>query len=172
MNTLIRRSVIDDRDAIVAVGRQAVALSHRESCSAEHLDYYLDAHYNREAITRELTDPLNIYHTVFCDNDAAGFSKMVLNAPHPNISQSNTTKLDRIYILRDYYDRDLGRQLLCRNIEVAQDNRQCGIWLFTWQGNERAIKFYKRNGFVVVGEHMFKVSETHYNPNFQMLLTF
>src|ERR1043165_4521249 len=102
MDTHIRPATLDDCNIIAHIGRVAVELSHRDSCSAEDMNYFLDAHYNEEAIRQELSDPANIYHLVFYKGAPAGFSKIILNAPHPNIATPNATKLDRIYLLGDY----------------------------------------------------------------------
>lgn len=163
---------MEDGEVIVRLGRLAVESSHRDSCSAEDMNFFLNTHYNEKAIRLELSDARNIYHILFSEREPAGFSKIVLNAPHSNIANPNTTKLDRIYLLGDYHGRNLGHQLLNRNIELSRNEGQGGMWLFTWQGNDRAVNFYKRNGFVIIGEHDFKVTETHYNPNYQMLLTY
>jgi ribosomal protein S18 acetylase RimI-like enzyme len=53
---------------------------------------------------------------------------------------------------------------------IASANNQKGMWLFVWQKNERAIKFYKKNGFEIIGNFNYKISETHSNPNYQMFL--
>jgi ribosomal protein S18 acetylase RimI-like enzyme len=79
-------------------------------------------------------------------------------------------KLERIYILKEFYDLKLGYNLFEFNRSLARENNQKGIWLFVWKGNERAIKFYKKNGFEVIGNFDYKISETHSNPNYQMFL--
>ena len=169
---LIRRATINDTDTIARIGRIAVGDAHRASCSHEDMEHYLDTHYNAEAIGQELANAANIYHLLFYKGTPAGFSKIVLDATHPNVALRSTTKLDRIYLLSDYFDLQLGHQLLNENIAFSRQNRQSSMWLFTWTGNERAVNFYKRNGFTVIGDHMFKVSDTHYNPNYHMLLTY
>ena len=171
-DTLIRRATVNDSSTIVSIGRIAVGDAHRASCSQEDMEHYLDGHYNEDAIQQELVNQDNIYHILFYKGVPAGFSKIVLNAKHPNITNANTTKLDRIYLLSNFYDLKLGHQLLKKNIVFSQENDQCGMWLFTWTGNERAVKFYMRNGFIIIGEHMFKVSDTHSNPNHHMFLTY
>jgi ribosomal protein S18 acetylase RimI-like enzyme len=171
-NMLIRRATKEDAEIVAAIGRVAVADAHRLSCSEADLAQYLVANYNHDTIRAELNDPVNIYHLLYYNDTPAGFSKIVLNAAHESITEPNMTKLDRIYLLSDYYDLKLGYQLLHHNIALSKKERQCGIWLFTWIGNERAINFYKRNGFQIIGEHSFRVSGTHYNPNHHMLLRY
>jgi len=166
----IRKATSLDTYSIVRVGTVAVELAHRASCSKEAMSQYMDAHYNYDAIKEELDTPANIYHLIFYGPEAVGFSKVILNMGHSNIPEPNVAKLDRIYIMPEYFDRQLGYKLLKHNMDLAIENKQAGLWLFTWTGNERAVNFYKRTGFKVVGEHMFKVTDDHYNPNYHMYL--
>ena len=166
----ITKATEKDYSIIKSIGKVSVWEAHKDSCSAEQMNEYLDNHYNDEAIQKELSDPNNIYHIINYNGNAAGFSKIVLNAEHPNIPQKNVTKLDRIYLLKEFYGLKLGLELLQFNIELSKANGQSGLWLFTWVGNKRAVDFYTKTGFRVIGSHQFKVTETHSNENYHMLL--
>jgi diamine N-acetyltransferase len=168
----IRPATEHDHKVIANIGRVAVELSHRASCSGEDMNHFLSAHYNYDAIKAELADPKNSYNIICYKGNPAGFSKIILNMEHPNIPEQNVTKLDRIYLLEEFYGQKLGYELLRFNIELSRKNNQLGMWLFTWTGNERAVNFYKQAGFTVIASHKFKVSETHYNPNHQMFLKY
>ena len=170
MEITIRQAEAQDCELIVRIGKLAVELSHRDSCSAEDMNHYMSAHYTSDAINEELATPENIYHLIYYGAQCVGFSKIILNMGHPNIPERNVTKLDRIYLLEEFYGLKLGYEFLQFNIGLSQRNNQSGMWLFTWTGNERAVNFYKRAGFTIIGTHKFKVSETHYNPNHQMFL--
>lgn len=168
----IRKATHQDYLAIARIGRIAVEEAHRDSCSAEDMTTFLDQYYNDDPVKAELSDENNIYHLLTFNGEPAGFSKIILNAPHPNISSTISTKLDRIYLLSEYFDKKLGYLLLQFNIELSKKNGQEAMWLFTWQGNERAVQFYRKAGFVIAGTHRFKVTESHYNEHFQMLLSY
>ena len=96
----IIKATVNDYKPIVEIGKISVEESHRESCSAKDLKDFLDKHYNKEVIQEELMDENNIYHIIYYNGIPAGFSKIILNAPHTNIQQQNITKLDRIYLLK------------------------------------------------------------------------
>lgn len=170
MDTLIRRATEDDSKVIADIGRAAVEESHRDSCPVADMNYFLDTHYNEAAIKDELNDPANIYHLILYNGQTAGFSKIILNAAHARIPHNNVSKLDRIYLDKDFYDLKLGYRLLQHNIDLSKESGQHGMWLFTWVGNQRAVSFYKKNDFTVIGDHKFKVSDTHYNEHHQMWL--
>lgn len=166
----IRNATFHDAALICRLGNISVEYAHRESCSAADMQEYLDKNYSLEAIETELADADNIYHIVDYNNIPAGYSKVVLNASHPNIDDTNVMKLDRLYLLPEYFDKKLGIELLKHNIDLAKQHHQKGIWLFTWVGNTRAVSFYNKAGFKIIGSHQFKVSENHSNENYHMYL--
>jgi len=158
--------------SIVSIGKLSVAESHRGSCSEEEMDEFLERNYNSDAITKELKDVSNIYYMIHYNDKPVGFSKIVLNARHPNIAAENVTKLDRIYLLKEFYGLKLGLELLHFNIELSRNNHQSGMWLYTWIGNNRAIDFYLKAGFANIGSHKFYVNEGHYDLCHHLFLNF
>lgn len=168
----ITKATERDRHTIADIGRVAVAASHKGSSPDEVMNAFLERNYNSEAVKEELSDPNNIYYIIKYRNQTAGFSKVIMNVKHPNITAENLAKLDRIYLLKEFYGMKLGLELLNFNIELCEINEQSGIWLYAWVGNERAVNFYLKAGFEVIGEHKFYVTETHYDVSHQMLLRF
>ena len=168
----IKRATENDAAAIVAIGSISVEEAHRDSCAADILKQYMDVHYNESAIRTELQNPQHWYHLLYYNEVPVGFSKIVPDATHASISEPHTTKLDRIYLLKEYQALKLGKELLNFNIELAKQQGQSGMWLFTWIGNERAIRFYQKAGFDIIGRHQFLVSGSHYNENHHMFLRF
>ena len=164
------RATEKDHETIIAIGNISVLAAHKDSASAADLEEYMKNQYNEKAIKKELSNPGNIYHILYYNEEAVGFSKIVLNAAHAAIADRKVTKLDRLYLLPAHQDKKLGIELLQFNIAYAKEYEQSGIWLFTWVGNTKAINFYLRAGFRVIGSHQFKISETHWNENHHMLL--
>jgi diamine N-acetyltransferase len=168
----IIRATERDYNSIVGIGKISIAESHRDSCSAEDMHAFLERNYNSDAIKEELNDINNIYYIINYNDKPVGFSKIILNAKHPNIVTQNVTKLDRIYLLTEFYGLKLGLELLNFNIELSRNNNQSGIWLYTWVGNNRAINFYLKAGFTIIGSHKFYVTKTHYDLCHQLFLNF
>lgn len=161
-----------DYEAIVAIGNSSVAEAHKGSCAPEDLSTYVQNNYKPTAIQAELADENNIYHIINYNGKAVGFSKIVLNSKHQNITSEKVVKLDKIYLLKDYQALKLGFELLQHNINFAKANEQSGMWLYTWVGNLKAIAFYEKTGFKKIGSHDFFITKTTSNLNHQMLLQF
>lgn len=146
--------------------------SHGHSAPETDIRNFVAEKYNEDALRNELTDPANIFHFIYADEKLAGFSKIIFDQPIAAVPEQRITKLERIYILGEMLGQPLGHELLQFNIALAKKRQQQGMWLFVWQENKRALRFYERAGFVTVGNFFYKISETHSNPNFQMYLQF
>lgn len=168
----IKRATPDDSHIIADIGKTSFLESHRHSASAADINSYVDRKYTTDAVNRELEDPHNIYHLIYYGIQPAGYSKIILNAENSFVPDKNITILDRLYLLKDYYGLNLGQKLLEHNIDISRSAGQTGMWLYTWIENLRAVSFYKRNGFKIIGSADFKISDTHSNPNHIMYLKY
>jgi ribosomal protein S18 acetylase RimI-like enzyme len=170
--TSIVKSKIGDFRLLAEIGRISFAESHGSSASSEDIESYVNEKYNDRILREELSDPLNIFHIIYHDNKPSGYSKIILNEPNQDIKQKNITKLERLYLLKEYYGLKLGLELFNFNVEISINNNQEGMWLFVWKENLRAVDFYFKAGFKIVGSHDFKLTETHSNPNHLMFLKY
>lgn len=125
-----------------------------------------------EACRAELMDEHNIFHAVFYNGQPAGYSKIIFDCPHPVVAVQPVTKLERLYLLNQFYDLKLGHRLLQQAVDLSQAHGEQGMWLNVWKENERAIRFYQKQGFETVGESQFVLTATHANPNWVMLLRY
>lgn len=168
----ITKATENDFKLLADIGRETFLESHGESAGKADIDAYVNDKYSYPVVKEELADTNNIYHFVYFNNQPAGYSKIILNSPHPNIELQNITKLERLYLLKDFYKQKAGLELFNFNVAIAKSNKQAGMWLFVWKENERAISFYLKSGFEIIGSHDFQISATHSNPNHQMFLKF
>ena len=168
----IERATLNDVNLLTTLSRQTFIESHGKSASPSDIDYYVNEKYSYEAIEKELSDVDNIYHIIYHKTQPIGFSKILLNSPISNFQMESVTKLERLYLLKAFYKLKLGQALFNFNVEVSKNNKQVGMWLYVWKENERAVNFYIKNGFEIIGSHDFKISATHSNPNHQMFLKY
>lgn len=170
--TSIIRATVQDSLLLAGMGRITFLEAHGNSASEDIVTGYINQNYSEAVLTAQLNDPGNLYHLIYHSGVPAGYSKIIFSTSNANISSAHVTKLERIYLLKEFYGLDLGRELLDYNIGLSKKQDQAGMWLFVWKENHRAINFYKKSGFKIIGSHDFKLSETHANPNHVMLLEY
>ena len=168
----IVRLTPSDASLLSKIGGITLLQSHGHSAPAHIMQDYVDRSFSEEACLAELSDKDNIFNAVYYNNEPAGYSKIVFNYPHPAVSLNPVTKMERLYLLNQFFELKLGQQLMQQAIELSKESGDRGMWLNVWKGNDRAIRFYQKQGFETVGESEFVLTETHSNPNWVMLLQY
>ena len=163
---------IEHCEIIAEIGKKTFLESHGESASKNDVDSFVSKTYPIELLSKELVHPNIKYHLIYYKNKVAGYSKIEINTSNTTIEHKNVTKLDRFYLLKEFYGQYLGATLFNFNVELSKKHQQKGIWLAVWVENLRAIKFYTKIGFKIVGKYDFQISNTHSNPNHIMYLQF
>tara|TARA_B100000809_G_scaffold49028_1_gene43835 strand:- start:1227 stop:1742 length:516 start_codon:yes stop_codon:yes gene_type:complete len=161
-----------DASVIINIGRKSFIETHQTSAPEKIINSYLNDKLSLAIVTDELSDSSNHFYLIYYKDKIAGYSKIIFNSTHPNINTENITKLERLYLLQEFYDYKLGYHLFQFNLALSKKNKQNGMWLFVWIENKRAINFYKKTDFKIIGEHDFALSKNHSNLNHQMLLTY
>jgi len=170
--TSIIKATSEDFQLLADIGKVSFIESHGSSASGADISKYVNEKFTDEVIRNELADQKNIYHIIYHDNRPAGYSKIIFNSSHPDIPEKNVTKLERLYLLKEFYGSKSGPTLFHTNLELSRNNHQAGMWLFVWKGNHRAFAFYQKKGFKVIGSYDFKLTAAHSNPNYHMLLKY
>ncbi len=161
-----------DAELLSTIGGTSLIESHGHSATPQIMQEYVDKNFSTETCRNELIDESNIFYSIFYNNEPAGYYKIVLACPHPTVPFQPVTKMERLYLLKALYDLKLGKQLVQHAIDLSKASGEKGMWLNVWKENERAIRFYQKQGFEIIGESEFVLTATHANPNWVMLLKY
>jgi ribosomal protein S18 acetylase RimI-like enzyme len=168
----IQPATVADTEVLSRIGGQTIFESHGRSAPHHVMQAYVDDKFSPAALEAELLDARNIFHLLHYNGQVAGYSKIIFNTPIDPVPDQKITKLERLYLLEGFHDKKLGHRLLQFNIDLTKLNGQTGMWLYVWKGNDRALKFYERAGFAIVGDGWFRLTAEHANPNWQMYLPY
>ncbi|MFI5131729.1 MAG: GNAT family N-acetyltransferase [Chitinophagales bacterium] len=170
--TSIARASEKDFQLLSELAKLTFIESHGQCADPEDVNLYIAEKYSPAVIKEELNDEKNIYSIIHYNNRPAGYSKIISNAPYRDSQLKNIAKLERLYLLKEFYKLKLGSELFQFNADLARKNNQVGMWLYVWKENPQAVNFYEKKGFVIIGSYDFQISKTHSNPNHQMFLSF
>ncbi|MCL5129566.1 GNAT family N-acetyltransferase [Algibacter sp. L4_22] len=161
----IQKATVNDAELIAEIGGKSFLESHGHSASENDIKNFIDKTYHEKAIAEEFKNGNVQYYIISFEDKIAGFSKIEINALSPWVDEVAVTKLDRFYLLEAFHGKKLGVALFNFIIETSKQYNQKGIWLAVWVENLKAINFYTKNGFKIVGDYDFKLSDTRSNPN-------
>jgi ribosomal protein S18 acetylase RimI-like enzyme len=122
----IRRATADDADAVADVWLASFKATY--PFPPAHPDEDVRRWIRDEIVPRDET-----FVAVEADRGIVGFMSL------------REDDVDHLYVHPDRFDRGIGS----RFIEIAKDRRPSGLWLYTFQVNDRARRFYERRGFQV-----------------------
>lgn len=169
--TNIKKATIKDTSLLASLSVEAFMPAHGHSSPKKDIESYISNNFSKKKLQDELLKHTNEYYLIYYKNKVAGFSKIIFNSPKESIDGVNITKMERLYLLKEYYGLGLGLELFNFNVALSKKNHQRGLWLEVWVENLRAIAFYSKMGMKKIGLYDFKVSETHSNPNYVMYLS-
>jgi ribosomal protein S18 acetylase RimI-like enzyme len=150
----IRMATLADRARLTDFGRRTFHATFGAQNTAEDMRAYLDAAFNEAQQTAELTDPNRVTWFAELDDALVGYAQIHRGEPAPCVPERDSVELVRLYVDRAAQGRGVAQQLL-RVAEEAAAMQARGIWLGVWENNARAIAFYTKSGFAVVGSHEF-----------------
>ena len=145
----------DDVISLQFISRTTFKETFSEHNTEEDLNKYLDEQLSIKKLEEELINPNTSFYFALDNNQLVGYLKLNwLNAQTELIDEA-AFEVERIYVLKDYFGKGLGQFLLDNAIRIGKDHQPTYIWLGVWEKNNRAIRFYEKNGFKVFSSHLF-----------------
>lgn len=135
------------------------AFAHHPKNAPDDLNYYMRQAFNVDQITAELADDKSIFLIAEIGGEAAGYAKIVLDNIEPGITAARPVELSRLYAHQQFLGKGVGQALMDACFERARDENRDVMWLGVWEHNPRAQRFYEKNGFRLVGSHVFQLGK-------------
>ena len=127
--------------------------------SPENMQAYLEGSLSEERLLEELKEPNSGFYFAEINHKTIGYFKINFRDAQTDIHDHNALELERIYVIKEFQGKKNGQKLLDKVLGIAKKNQLGYLWLGVWEKNERAIKFYERNGFSVIGSHPFRMGD-------------
>lgn len=156
----IREATSNDIEILALLGRVTYSESHGHFINnVEDLYNYNNEAFSIQRTTEELYKKENIYWIAYSNNLPVAYAKLVLNAENDSVSDKNSCRLERIYVLNEFLGKKIGYQLYNTVLNKAKELNYNQIWLTVYIKNYKAITFYEKQDFKKVGSYTFWVNE-------------
>ena len=152
---LIRPGRPADAAALAAFAER----TFRETFAAQNrpsdLELYLTRSYGERQQAAELHDPQMTTLVAESEGQLAAFAQLRPGTAPGCVRSPAPLELWRFYVDRSWHGRGLAQALMGTVLEAAQGRGADTLWLGVWEQNSRARTFYRKCGFVDVGEQPF-----------------
>lgn len=121
--------------------------------------HYLETGFSRERVAAELSNADSEFHLAYQGDQLIGYLKINHGPAQSELKDGTALEIERIYVLKAWQGLKIGQLFYEKAIEIARARQYAYVWLGVWEENEKAIGFYKRNGFVEFDKHLFKLGD-------------
>ena len=153
----IRRATLTDLEPLVALARRCYAEAFgTEKYPDNPIEAFINDHVTLSTYTTEFADKRSSFWLAENEaGEAMGFLKLRRHAPPRRLSERNALEVVRIYLLEQHIGHGYGRQLMEFCLDYARSQGNKAVYLGVWEHNASAQVFYRKQGFVPFGWHVF-----------------
>ena len=145
--------------ALQLISKQTFSETFTEHNTEEDMKLYIESNFNLSYLKTELDNGSSKFYFALDGEDIVGYLKINWGKAQSESLGNTSIEVERIYVLKSYQGKNVGHALYQKALAVATELNFDFIWLGVWEKNERAIQFYKKNGFVEFDKHLFKLGK-------------
>jgi len=154
----LRRATPSDAPALSTLAARLFEQTYEAANRPDDMRDYLAAAFSADAQRNELAHAERV---VWIAEDATaapiGYAALRRGSAASGVGGARPAEIERIYADRAWHGRGVGDTLMRACVEQARAWSCDVIWLGVWERNPRAIAFYGKNGFRVVGQQAFRL---------------
>jgi len=156
----IRQANTDDVKILAELGAKTFYDTFRPFHSEEDMQQYIKKSYSVELISENLLKSSIQYFIAFDEEKPIGYLKLIKDVSHEKLPTQKNIELEKIYVLKEYLDKKVGKKLILKAINYSKQNNFETLFLGVWQENHRAVNFYKKFGFETFTIRTFQLGST------------
>ncbi|KQV53259.1 hypothetical protein ASC95_10910 [Pelomonas sp. Root1217] len=118
--------------------------------------------YATEAFDLRLREPQRRFVLAERDTGLLGFAELTLTDQAAPAGQCTGAELVRLYVQPAAQGMGLGRRLIGAAQALAAEAGLDALWLTAWDGNQRALAFYAREGYADIGDTTYSFEGNTY----------
>jgi ribosomal protein S18 acetylase RimI-like enzyme len=173
MSITTRRADLSDTGLLHELAARTFGLACPPGTLQADIDAFIALHLSRDSFRQYLSDPRRILLIAEDDGVALGYS-MLVEGPiaDPDVAAvvdaATSIELSKFYLSPDRHGSGVAATLMAGTLAAAAETGAKFCWLGVNQQNERAGKFYAKQGFEVVGVKRFRVGDVWHDDHVRM----
>jgi ribosomal protein S18 acetylase RimI-like enzyme len=153
----VRIATHEDVSRLAELGRETFRVTFENDNTPENMQAYLAQNFSVDQVGHEVSDPRVTFLLAEQSGNLVGYAKLRAGKPDAAVTGKNPIELERLYVRSEAIGLGVGARLLRECIDIAAKRGFDTLWLGVWENNPRALRFYQKWGFTVVGSHVFQL---------------
>ncbi|HEX5725606.1 MAG TPA: GNAT family N-acetyltransferase [Longimicrobiaceae bacterium] len=150
-----RRAEAGDAAALSAFASRLFEDTYAQQNTPEDMRAYMAENFSPERQAAELADPATLYLLGEADGRLAAYVQLYAGPAPPSVAARAPLQIARFYVDPQWHGQGLAGEQMRACLAHAMSAGHDVIWLAVWKQNPRAIRFYEKHGFAIVGTTTF-----------------
>ncbi|HVH13998.1 MAG TPA: GNAT family N-acetyltransferase [Longimicrobium sp.] len=159
----IRRATDADTEALTALALRSFLDAFAAQNRPEDIAAYTSRVYGAAQQRAEIADPNIVTLLGEMDGQLAAYAQLRWIKPGPDVTGPEPVEIMRFYVDQPWHGRGVAQRMMDAAFATAHEAGVQTVWLAVWEHNPRAIAFYQRRGFRVVGAQDFWMGSDRQN---------
>lgn len=158
---LIRSAVVSDVPRLSVLYRTVYIDTYALDGVTTEFTNFMEDKFSHARLERSIS--ANPEHTIVATfrGNLVGVAELELDRPCP-VGELVAPELAKLYVLNRFKGKGIGKRLLQQVENLLRNNGHPKLWLWAYAVNDHALEFYKRNGYLDIGNAFFKMTENEY----------
>lgn len=151
-----------DIEEVADVAAQTFPLACPPSATAENIAAFISANLSAAKFGEYLADPERVVLVARNQNTVVGYAMLIHGVPDDAdvqraVALRPAVELSKIYVLPSSHGGAVSAALMTAAVDYAGQHGAASMWLGVNQENQRAQRFYTKQGFAVTGTKSFQL---------------
>jgi len=159
----IRIAVAADAEMLTEFARRTFYDAFAPMNSPENMEAYMSQNFTLQKFSAQLADPRATFLIAEIEAAPVAFAKLYYGEVPNCVGGFAPVEIERFYVDRQFHGMGVAQTLMQACLDRARQSGHGTIYLGVWDKNHRAIAFYRKCGFDVVGSHAFQMGDEAQN---------
>jgi ribosomal protein S18 acetylase RimI-like enzyme len=151
----IRVADASDAEVLAELGARTYIDAFGVSFTPEDLASYLASSFSPSIQAAELGSVDTLFLVASCNRKPAGYAKLRVSQVLDCVRGANSIELERFFVESAWHGLGVSHLLMKEVLKQARERGHDFVWLGVWEHNERAIGFYRKWDFEIIGENNY-----------------
>ncbi|WP_299526473.1 GNAT family N-acetyltransferase [uncultured Lutibacter sp.] len=157
MDLSFKKCTLENLVKLVEISKSTFINAFEKDNNPLDFNSYIDFAFSQEKIKSELLNSNSTFYFTYFKNELVGYFKLNENEAQTEKFNKKTIELERIYVLKKFQNKQLGKHILLEIIRIVKTKQVSFLWLGVWEKNLAAIRFYERYNFKKFDTHFYYI---------------
>ncbi|MCH3905152.1 MAG: GNAT family N-acetyltransferase [Lactobacillus sp.] len=153
----IKNVTLADLKTLQEISRETFKATFDPYTQPDDMEKFLQEGYSDKKLTAEINNPDSHFFFLMVGEAVAGYLKVNVGRAQTESLRPNALEVERIYLRAKFQHQGLGLVLIKLAEKIARQEQKDYMWLGVYEHNLVAQKFYAKDGFKRVSQHVYQV---------------